>query len=416
MLNWLADLVDVDRCAVPVVGPRVWWAGPLNVEALALESVQCALTAANALSSEHATEVRAELVAANFDSVTHLRVSGRKPSMFAAMSGYFRCSDGWLRTHANFPHHAAALTQALAVTDRGALADALSELPVIEAETAIRAAGGVAARLRTRVEWESSPQGRAVATEPWIRFRPGDREQRPRLDRLRVLDFTRVLAGPTATKFLASLGADVLRIDPPRMPELLDQHIDTGAGKRSATADLTDAATLRLVRQLAASADIVMLGYRPGALARFGLDPDELHAAHPDLAIVHLDAWGDRGPWGRERGFDSIVQASTGIGDAYGKADGSPGALPVQALDHATGYGAAAAALALLERGGIAHLSLARTADELFALPAPNGSSLQLDVPLTEVDSPYGRLRQVRPIVGEPRAPSECGAASLTWI
>jgi hypothetical protein len=260
MLNWLADLVDVDHYAVPVVGPRVWWAGPLNVEALALASVQCALTAANALSSEHPTEVRAELVAANFDSITHLRVSGRKPSMFAAMSGYFRCSDGWLRTHANFPHHAAALSQAFAVTDRGALADALSELPVVEAETAIRAAGGVAARLRTRVEWESSPQGRAVATEPWIRFRPGDREQRPRLDRLRVLDFTRVLAGPTATKFLASLGADVLRIDPPRMPELLDQHIDTGAGKRSATADLTDPATLKLVRQLAASADIFMLG------------------------------------------------------------------------------------------------------------------------------------------------------------
>jgi crotonobetainyl-CoA:carnitine CoA-transferase CaiB-like acyl-CoA transferase len=415
MLNWLADLLDVDQYAVPVVGPRVWWAGPLNVEALALESVQCALTAANALGSTRLTEVRSELVAANFDSVTHLRVSGRKPSMFAAMSGYFRCADGWLRTHANFPHHEAALSQALAVTDRAALADALGELPVIEAETAIRAAGGVAARLRTRAEWQSSPQGRTVAAEPWIRFRPGDREHRPQLDRLRVLDFTRVLAGPTATKFLASLGADVLRIDPPRLPELLDQHLDTGAGKRSATADLSDAATLKLVRQLAASADVVMLGYRPGALARFGLNPDALHAAHPDLAIVHLDAWGDRGPWGRERGFDSIVQASTGIGDAYRNADGSPGALPVQALDYATGYGAAAAALALLGRGGIAHLSLARTADELFALPAPNGSSLQLDVTLTEVDSPHGRLRQVRPIIGEPRAPSEYGAASLTW-
>jgi hypothetical protein len=415
MLNWLADLVDVDRCAVPVVGPRVWWAGPLNVEALALESVRCALTAANGLGSERAKEVRAGLVAANFDSVTHLRIGGRKPSMFAAMSGYFRCADGWLRTHANFPHHAAALKLALAVTDRDALADALRELPVIEAETAIRAAGGVAARLCARAEWESSPQGRAVAAEPWIRFRPGDREHRPRLERLRVLDFTRVLAGPTATKFLASLGTDVLRIDPPRMPELLDQHIDTGAGKRSATADLSDPATLELVRQLAASADIVILGYRPGALASFGLDPDELHAAHPHLAIVHLDAWGDRGPWGRKRGFDSIVQAATGIGDIYRDADGSPGALPVQALDYATGYGAAAAALALLERGGIAHLSLARTADELFALPAPTGSSLQLDVPLTEIDSPYGRLRQVRPIIAEPRAPSEYGAAPLAW-
>jgi len=206
MLNWLAGLVDVDHYAVPVVGPRVWWAGPLNVGALALESVQCALTAAKALGSENAMEERAELVAANFDSVTHLRISGRKPSMFAAMSGYFCCADGWLRTHANFPQHAAALSHALAVTDRRELAAALGELPVIEAENTIRAAGGVAARLRTRMEWESSPEGRAVAAEPWIRFRPGDRERRPRLDRLRVLDFTRVLAGPTATKFLAALG------------------------------------------------------------------------------------------------------------------------------------------------------------------------------------------------------------------
>ena len=415
MLNWIADVVDADRHGVPVVGPRVWWAGPLNVEALALGSVQCALTAANARSLARATKVRAELVAANFDSVTHLRVGGRKPSMFAAMSGYFRCADGWLRTHANFPHHAAALRQALAVTDRDGLADALRQRPVIEAEAVIRAAGGVAARLRTRTEWESSQQGRAVAAEPWIRLRAGDRKPRRHLDRLRVLDFTRVLAGPTATKFLASLGADVLRIDPPQMPELIDQHIETGAGKRSATADLADARTLKLVRRLAASADVVMLGYRPGALARFGLDPDELHAAHPELAIVHLDAWGDSGPWRRERGFDSIVQAPTGIGDAYRNADGSPGTLPVQALDYATGYGAAAAALALVDRGGIAHLSLARTAGELFALPTPNGSSLQLDVPLTEVDSPYGRLRQVRPIIGQPRAPSEYGAASLGW-
>jgi hypothetical protein len=170
------------------------------------------------------------------------------------------------------------------------------------------------------------------------------------------------------------------------------------------------------VHRLAASADVVMLGYRPGALARFGLDPDELHAAHPHLSIVHLDAWGDRGPWACERGFDSIVQAATGIGDAYRGGDGAPGALPVQALDHATGYGAAAAALALLRRGGVAHLSLARTADELFALPAPDGSPAELEVPSSEIDSPYGRLRQVRPLVGPPRAPGRYGAASLVWV
>jgi hypothetical protein len=415
LVNVLGGLLDVDRFAIPVVGPRVWWAGPRNVEGLALESVRCALTAANALRPGKAAEVRAEVVAANFASPSHLRIDGRRPSLFAPMSAYFRCADGWVRTHANFPHHAAALHRLFAVKDREGLAKALAELPAIAVEGSIRNAGGVAAALRTRAEWEVSPYGRAVAAEPWIRFGVGDREQRPRSDRIRVLDFTRVIAGPTATKFLASLGADVLRIDPPRMPELLDQHIDTGAGKRSAVAELADPATLAQVRKLAASADVVMLGYRPRALARFGLDPDELHAAHPHLAIVHLDAWGDQGPWGRERGFDSVVQAATGIGDAYRRPDGTPGALPVQALDHATGYGAAAAALALLERGGIAHLSLARTADELFALPPPDGSPAPLEVPSAEIDSPYGRLRQVQPLVGPPRAPGTYGAASLDW-
>ena len=415
MLTSFTGLLDVDRHAVSVVGPRAWWAGPLNVEALALESVQCALTAANAVSPGCVSEVRAEVVAANFGSVSHLRINGRAPSLFAAMSGYFRCADGWLRTHANFPHHAAALCQALGVTDRERLGYALSERPAIAAEIAIRAAGGVAAALRSRPEWDASPPGRAVAAEPWIRFGLGDGEHRRQLGGLRVLDFTRVIAGPTATKFLASLGADVLRIDPPRMPELLDAHLDTGAGKRSATAELSDPATLARVRELAASADVVMLGYRPGALARFGLDPNELHAAHPHLAVVHIDAWGDRGPWALERGFDSVVQAATGIGNAYRRPDGSPGVLPVQALDHATGYGAAAAVLALLERGGTAHLSLARTAGELFALPAPGGSSLELDVPLAEIDSPYGKLRQVRPLLGESRAPGEYGAASVAW-
>jgi crotonobetainyl-CoA:carnitine CoA-transferase CaiB-like acyl-CoA transferase len=415
MLSSLSGLLDVERYAMPVAGPHVWWGGPLNVEALALGSVQCALTAANAAGLARVTKVRAEFVAANFDSVRHLRVDGRSPAMFAPMSGYFRCADGWLRTHANFPHHAAALRDAVGADDRDALAGALAHLSAGEAELAIRAAGGVAARMRTREEWESSAEGQAVAAEPWIRFRVGEGEREAHLERLRVLDFTRVLAGPAATKFLASLGADVLRIDPPQMPELLDQHIETGAGKRSAVADLRDTEALRVIRELASSADVVVLGYRPGALARFGLDPEELYEAHPRLAVVHLDAWGDRGPWAHERGFDSIVQAPTGIGHAYRRPDGSPGVLPVQALDYATGFGAAAAALALAGRGGVAHLSLARTADELFALPAPDGSPVELEVPLAEIDSPYGPLRQVRPIIGEPRAPGRYGAASLAW-
>ena len=415
MLESLRALIDVDRYAVPVAGPDRWWSGPLNVEALALGSVRCAVTAANAILPGVVSEVSAELVAANFGSFSHLRIDGSAPAGFASMSGYFACVDGWLRLHANFPHHAATLRRALAVSNREGLAEKLAQMRALEAENLIREAGGVAGAVRTRTEWESSRQGQALAVEPWIRFRPGERDREPRLAGLRVLDFTRVIAGPTATKFLASLGADVLRIDPPQLPELRDQHIDTGAGKRSALADLENPDALRQIRELVRTADVVILGYRPGALTRFGLDPDELHAEQPHLTVVHLDAWGDTGPWSRQRGFDSIVQAPTGIGHTYRHADGSPGALPVQALDHATGYGAAAAALALLARGGIAHLSLARTAQELFSLPTPVGSQCRLDVPMVTTDSPYGRLRQVKPFVGEPLPLQTYGTSTLSW-
>ncbi len=415
----------------------VWWNGPLNVEELAGGAVRCALTAARARASwlstgvgvgvgvgseptargpEPISGVQTELIAANFASIAHLSVDGRPASGFAELSGYFRCSDGWLRTHANFPHHRRALCEALGVDGREQLLQTLAQNRAIEAEQAIRDAGGVAAAVRSRHEWAQSAAGRAVAADPWIRFAAGERSRRPDPRRLRVLDFTRVIAGPTATKFLAALGADVLRIDPPGMPELLDQHLDTGAGKRSALADLNVPQTLARVMQLAADADVVMLGYRPGALARFGLDPQQLHARHPHLAVVQIDAWGDSGPWADQRGFDSIVQAATGIGATYRQPDGSPGALPVQALDHATGYGAAAAALALLERGGVAHLSLARTAEQLFKLPAPTGAPAGLTVPIVSVEGPHGLLRQVAPLVGAVQPPGGYGAASLQWL
>jgi crotonobetainyl-CoA:carnitine CoA-transferase CaiB-like acyl-CoA transferase len=415
MLESLSGLIDLDRHAVRVRGPRTWWGGPLNVEELALGSVECALSALAATGGGTTKVVNAELVAGNFESIGRLRVGGRPAEMFASMSGYFRCADGWIRTHANFPHHANALRTALGAVDRDGVSAALAERPAIEAEELIHAAGGVAGALRTRAEWEAGEPGAAVASQPWIRFRAGEPVGPVQLEGARVLDFTRVLAGPTATKFLAWGGADVLRIDPPHIPELRDQYLDTGAGKRSAIADLRERDVLREVLELAGAADVVVLGYRPGALEKVGLAPEDLHAAHPHLAVVHLDAWGDTGPWATRRGFDSVVQAPMGIADLYRRSDGTPGALPVPALDYATGYGAAAAALALLGRGGIAHLSLARTAHELIGLSPPRGPCAALDVPLCEVDGPSGRLQQVEPLLGPPRAPGVYGQSPLGW-
>ena len=165
---------------------------------------------------------------------------------------------------------------------------------------------------------------------------------------VRVLDLTRVLAGPVATRTLALLGADVLRVDAPWLPEADGTHIDTGFGKRTTRLALDDAADRATFEQLLGTADVVVLGYRPGALDRHGLSADALLARHPGLVVAELCAWGWDGPWAGRRGFDSLVQAGTGISQIEGTDDGRPGTLPAQALDHGTGYLVAAAVLRAL--------------------------------------------------------------------
>ncbi len=233
-----------------------------------------------------------------------------------------------------------------------------------------------------------------MAAEPLVTIRRTEAPAPGVGTRVRVLDLTRVIAGPVATRTLALAGADVLRVDPPHLPELPAQQVDTGLGKRTT---ILDAADPRL-RELADSADVVVTGYRPGALDRFGLAPEDLLARRPELVVVRLDAWGWTGPWAGRRGFDSIVQAACGIAVACAREDGRPGALPAQALDHATGYLAAASALlGLAERptrgGSIRELALARTAEWLWAHPelvteAPPVEPLRQSLGRVEVPPP----------------------------
>ncbi|HEX5967153.1 MAG TPA: CoA transferase, partial [Intrasporangium sp.] len=366
-------------------GPRTWWAGPLDVEGLAAASVTLALRAASALAEERGRAIRpgtaAERVIGAFGSLAHLRVDGRLPETWAPMSGWFETADGWIRLHANYPHHAAALSRALGVHDRNGLEQVLRHVGSMEAEDRLRTGGGIAGAMRTVAEWRDSPMATALEEAPWIAFH-GKGEPRPLapttdlpLSGIRVLDLTRVLAGPTCTQLLALLGADVLRLDRPDRPEDLDTYLATGAGKRSALADLRLVRTRHRVHQLLDDADVLVTGYRPGALAGLGLDDATIRSRHPHLVHVSLSAWGSDGPWALERGFDSIVQAVSGIGHLYGSFNTTgrftPGALPVQALDVAAGFGMAAAVLALLavrprRGGGSAHLSLARTASLLL--------------------------------------------------
>ena len=356
------------------------------------------------------------LVGASFGSISRLRVAGEPVSGWGELSGFYRTSDGWIRLHGNYPHHAAVIRSVLGVADRSGAEGAIQEREAVALEETLRAAGGIAGAVRTPDAWRAHPHhAAAIADRPLVTIGPSTgvtRRLAPStslpLRGIRVLDLTRVIAGPTAARFLGALGADVLHIDRPDSPELLDQHLDTGFAKRTTTVDFAGPDGGATAQELAGTADIVLTGYRPGALRRFGLDRESLLADHPHLVVVELSAWGDSGPWGGERGFDSIVQAVSGIATTYGHTDGRPGALPVQALDHATGYLMAAAALRLLNRrphegGGSARLALARTAEWLQHQKVTATEIEQTfdgpDCPLwlASTESAYGTIEYVRP-------------------
>lgn len=359
------------------------------------------------------------------------------PSPWDPIAGDYRALDGWIRLHTNAPHHRAAALRVLGVdSERDHVAAAVATWVASELEDAVVAEGGCAAVLRTPAQWAAHPQGIAVAAEPLIAMEPliaaepmiavepmiaaepmiagapGAADGTPASARgwaaslarplagLRVLDLTRVLAGPVATRMLAGLGADVLRVDPPGWDEP-GVVPDMTLGKRTARLDARDPAGRETLLELLAGADVLVHGYRSDALDRLGLGDAVRAAVRPGLVDVALDAYGWSGPWRTRRGFDSLVQMSTGIagwGIAHGTAE-RPTPLPVQALDHATGYLMAAAVLASLTRrvrtgaGSTSRLSLARTALELErarALPArpaagrtaaPGPASAPLDTP-----------------------------------
>jgi hypothetical protein len=292
---------------------------------------------------------------------------------FAPLSRFWPAADGWVRTHANYPWHQRALLEALGVDVplAEAVSQAIAALRGEEFEDRVFAAGGVGAAVRSFDAWTRHPQGHAVGQEPLISCEiVGDAP--PRVvppSRLRVLDLTRVIAGPVCTRLLGALGADVLRVDPPRRRDMAPgKFADNLLAKRSSTLDLAKPADADLLHALLAGADVLVQGYRPGALSRFGLSSEEIAESHPGTVIVVIDAWGHRGPWAGRRGFDSVVQAATGLAACEGVAGQEPGSLPCQLLDHGTGYLAAAAALDGLRRqrryGGtpIRRVSLARTA------------------------------------------------------
>ncbi|MET8753738.1 CoA transferase [Streptomyces sp. NPDC004667] len=407
------------------------WEGPLPVRELARACVGVCGLAAAELGAVRAggtgrdagpVVVDEGAVATAFVSERHLRVDGRAPVSFAPLSGFWRTTDGWVRTHANYPHHEAALVRALGVPAAPeAVRGALAARSAVEVQELVHAEGGLAVAV-AREYGEPLPlvetvrsSGRGRVLEPAALPAAG----------VRVLDLTRVIAGPVATRTLGVLGADVLRIDPPGLPESDDAYADTGFGKRSALLDLARADGRAVLEGLLGEADVVVSGYRPGALERFGLGGAELLARWPGLVVAELCAWGWNGPWAARRGFDSLVQAGYGIAAACGE-DGRPGVLPAQALDHGTGYLMAAGVLRALAEGGgrLLRFSLAGTASWLVRdVPkgeggdGDGGAGYTAEPWLREAASGYGVLRHAASPFGEwGRGPSRWGTDTAEWL
>jgi CoA-transferase family III len=402
--------------------PRVELSGaePVLASSFAVGTAAQASIAAAALAATELGRVRngvAQQVAvdmrhAALECCTYFTIDGRVLPMWDKLSGLYPCGDddgrsGWVRIHANFAHHRDGALRVLGLregdtTERGDVTRALRAWRALDFEQAAADAGLVVAALRSFDEWDAHPQGMAVAQRPVLHIEkigdaaplglpPLDAQSLP-LRGLRVLDMTRILAGPIGTRALAAYGADVMLVNAPHLPNI-DAIIDTSRGKLSAHVDLRCAESRATFECVLREAHVVVQGYRPGGLQGLGYGPDQIAALRPGAVVVSLSAYGASGPWSTRRGFDSLLQTTTGFNEAEARAFGSSAAraLPMPIVDYASGYlialGAQAALLRQLREGGSWHVqvSLASTGHWLrglgrvargFDAPKPDFSDL----------------------------------------
>ena len=366
---------------------------------------------------------------ASLRSTKYLRLGGEKinTERNTVMGIYPAQAGRWNYLHCNFPNHRAAALKVLGVPEeREAVAEAVSKWDALKLEDAIIAAGGAGGMVRSAAEWAEHPQGRAIAALPLMEIvKIGDSAPEPLpegdrpLSNLRVLDLTRVLAGPTCARTLAEQGADVMKISAPHIPFIPYQEFDTGHGKLSAHLDLRDEKEHASLLELVRGCDVFSQGYRPNTLANRGLSPTALAALRPGIICVSMCAFGHTGPWAERRGFDTAVQVVSGIaerqGKLFSKQDEKPLFYPVSAIDYLTGYLMAFGALVALRKrtleGGswLVRLSLAqvgRWLQQKGELPfseavgaAPEFAQSDLESWMMSSDTPMGHLTHLAPVV-----------------
>jgi crotonobetainyl-CoA:carnitine CoA-transferase CaiB-like acyl-CoA transferase len=365
--------------------------------------------------------------AAALRSARYLRVNSAAPKEpFDPLSGLYPARDGrWVFLHCNFPNHRAAALKALGLSpdaNRDMVSRAVRDWDGLALEQAVHAAHGCAGLVRTQTEWLSHPQAVALGSLPVLEVdRIGDAPVEPApsaarpLAGIRVLDLTRVLAGPTCARTLAEHGADVLKVSAAYLPHSGDVEIDTGLGKLSAFLDLRRPVDVQTLASLVGDGrcDVFSQSYRPGALAARGLSPEVLAQLRPGIICVELSAWGRAGPWAARRGFDTVAQCVSGMALIQGGGE-APRIMPVSAIDYVSGYLMALGAIVALARrareGGSWHVrvSLARTGKWLVDRGLLDSSAITGVPPelpeeeiariTMETRSPLGTIRHLAPV------------------
>jgi crotonobetainyl-CoA:carnitine CoA-transferase CaiB-like acyl-CoA transferase len=366
---------------------------------------------------------------ASLRSGNYLRLNGELVSNAPdAIMGFYPAKNGrWSYIHANFSNHRAAALRVLGVPEeREAVRMAVAKWDALELEEAIIAAGGAGGMVRSMEEWMQHPQAAAVASLPLLEvLRIGDSppEKLPGGDRplsgVRVLDLTRVIAGPACARTLAEHGADVLKISAAHLPSLGRQELDTGHGKLSACLDLREARNVEALRALVREADVFSQGYRPGTIANRGFSPEALAKLRPGIVAISLCAFSHVGPWASRRGFDTVIQTVSGIahrqGEVFPGAEPGPQFYPVSAIDFLTGYLMAFGAMVALARrvreGGswLVRISLAQSGRWLVSrgqVPQAQLNDVPKDFAPAEIErwsmtseTPDGRLNHLAPVL-----------------
>lgn len=379
-------------------------------------------------------EVGVDMKHAALECVEWFSLDGRVPDLWDPFSGLYACSDGWVRIHANFLHHRQGALRLMGLNpetaQRADAEAAMRHWRAVDFEAAAANAGLVATAVRTFDEWDVTPQAKAIGCQPLFTItRIGDAAPRPLpplpddalpLQGVRVVDLTRILAGPVGGRALAAYGADVLMINSPHLPNI-EAIAVTSRGKLSAHVDLRDTHGREAMNALLADAHVMVQGYRPGGLSDLGFGPHDAAANCPGIVYVSLSAYGAQGPWAGRRGFDSLLQSAMGFNMAEG--DGKPRALPMQILDQATGYlialGAAAALVRQQQEGGSWHVevSLAQTAHWLRSMGrVANGLAVAKpdDTPYRETStSGFGMLQSLRHSAQLSRTPAHWARPSM---